>query len=69
MAEYRLTETDNMVIRTADGAYIPNDAENCDWQVYQEWLAGGGVPDPLPPMINPTLDTKPAKTAAQILGV
>ncbi|WP_063685504.1 hypothetical protein [Bradyrhizobium stylosanthis] len=53
MAEYRLTETDQMVIRTADGAYIPNDDGNRDWQAYQQWLADGGVPDPYVPPPEP----------------
>jgi len=46
MAEYQLTATDNMVIRTEDGACIPNNPANRDWVEYQEWLGEGGVPDP-----------------------
>lgn len=45
MAEYQLTPTD-IVVRTADGAIIPNDPGNRDWQEYQQWLADGGTPDP-----------------------
>jgi hypothetical protein len=69
MAEYQLTATDAIVIRTADGAHIPNDDANRDWIEYQDWLTAGGVPDPVPSIINPALDTVKAKTAAQILGV
>ena len=56
MAEYQLTETDAMVLRTADGACIPNDMANRDWVEYQDWLKAGGVPDPYvpPPVVQPT---------------
>jgi hypothetical protein len=46
MAEYQLTETDEIVIRTSDGASVPNDPGNRDRVAYDEWLAAGGVPDP-----------------------
>jgi hypothetical protein len=68
MADYQLTATD-VVIRTADQAYIPPDPANRDRIEYEQWLADGGVPDPVEPPINPELDYKPAKTTAQILGV
>jgi hypothetical protein len=45
MADYQLTDTD-IVIRTEDGASIPDDPDNRDWQQYQQWLTDGGVPDP-----------------------
>jgi hypothetical protein len=48
MADYQLTATD-VVIRTADGASIPNDPTNRDRIEYQDWLAAGGVPDPYVP--------------------
>jgi hypothetical protein len=55
MAEYRLTATNQSVIRTADNAAIPNDLANTDWVEYQNWLAAGGVPDPyVPPEPEPT---------------
>jgi len=71
MADYQLTTPDENgpVIRTADGAWIPAGPANRDWIEYQQWKAGGNKPDPLPPPINPALDEKPARTAAQILGV
>jgi len=45
MSEYQLTATES-VIRTADGAYIPNDPANRDYAEYLAWVEDGGVPDP-----------------------
>ena len=36
-----------VIRRLPDGASIPNDPDNVDWQQYQVWLSEGGVP--LPP--------------------
>jgi hypothetical protein len=48
MADYQLTDSD-VVIRTVDGAYIPNDPANRDRDAYEQWLVDGGVPDPYVP--------------------
>lgn len=36
----------NTVIRLTDGAQIPFDPANTDYQAYLQWLSEGGVPLP-----------------------
>lgn len=45
MAEYQLTATE-VIVRTEDGANIPADPDNVDYNEYLWWLEDGGVPDP-----------------------
>lgn len=35
-----------LVHRDADGAAIPADPDNRDWQAYQDWLVAGNAPTP-----------------------
>lgn len=42
---YKLTNTTS-IIRLTDSAFIPTDSRNTDFQIYQEWLNAGNVPEP-----------------------
>jgi hypothetical protein len=57
---YKITTTG---VRRIDGAEIPNDPANRDWQDYLKWLAQGNTPlpaDPTPVVVDrsATLRTK-----------
>ena len=36
----------DMVLRTADGAHIPFDPANTDYQEYLKWVEAGNTPEP-----------------------
>ena len=42
---YKLTEKNNGVVRN-DGAFIPFDLDNTDYQAYLKWLDEGNEPLP-----------------------
>ena len=52
---YKLSKIPNEVYRTADGACIPFDPANTDYQAYLAWLAEGN--EPLPPDDQPGQNT------------
>ena len=55
MSEYQLTAPEEpcVVLREADGASIPPDPANRDYDEYMKWKENGGVPDPCIPPPEP----------------
>lgn len=37
---------DNQILRLSDGAFIPFNPDNTDYQQYLKWLAEGNTPQP-----------------------
>lgn len=62
---YTLTATSS-VVRDADGANIPADARNADWQIYQAWLAAGNTPTPYTPPMPSAAQAAAAQYAAAL---
>jgi hypothetical protein len=42
----RTNKIENCIIRTTDGACIPFDPDNTDYQAYLKWLEQGNTPEP-----------------------
>lgn len=53
MADYVLTP-EGLLQRTSDGATIPLDPSNSDYQAFSAWIAAGNTLDP---RVNPADDT------------
>jgi hypothetical protein len=45
--DYKLDSVSKNITRTADGASIPPDPENVDYQTYLAWVALGNSPAPV----------------------
>jgi hypothetical protein len=66
---YKFPRNDSGVIRLSDGAHVPDDVKNIDWQHYSAWVAAGNTPDPAdppPPPSQDELDAAAAKAYAKL---
>jgi len=64
---YEISKLGNVIIRTADSAWIPVDAMNKDYQEFLEWQAAGGVSkDYVDPPAAVEKDTKDKIVKAQV---
>lgn len=65
---YQLTHH-GAVLRLHDGATIPADPDNSDWQAYQDWLAEGHAPQPPgPPPVPASVTRRQARQALLLAG-
>ena len=46
---YTLTSHSDIIVRDEDGAFIPTDPANTDYQAYLAWLDEGNAPTPYTP--------------------
>ena len=60
---YQLT-TGTSILRTSDGAFIPQDPANTDYAAYLAWVEAGNTPEPAP-IPEPPVPLTPAEKLAQ----
>lgn len=63
---YKWVRANAIVQRLADGAFIPNDGGNVDWQAFQAWVAAGNTPQPEAP--PPPEDERDAAIRTRTIG-
>ena len=58
---YTLTAHPNTIVRDEDGAFIPTDPDNIDYQDYLAWLDEGNEPTPYTPPAVTLPETPPVE--------
>lgn len=58
--------SDTMIQRDEDGAFIPFDDANTDYQAYKAWLAEGNEPNPPQGTPTPPIETLPPPDITQV---
>ena len=53
---YTLTNDPGIIVRDEDGAFIPMDPSNVDYQVYLAWVEEGNEPNPAPGIPTPPIE-------------
>ena len=62
-------EPQQWIIRISDGAFIPFDPANTDYQAYLRWVEAGNMPEPAPEPAPATVLTTEQKLEAAGLTV
>jgi hypothetical protein len=57
---------DQMIQRDADGAFIPFDPDNVDYQDYLAWLDEGNAPNPPPAIPTPPMEEPPPPDIVEV---
>lgn len=63
---YTLTSESTIIIRDEDGAFIPTDPANRDYQEYLAWLAEGNEPNPPPANPAPPIEQPPPPDISEV---
>jgi hypothetical protein len=57
---------DSMIVRDWDGAFIPFDPDNVDYQDYLAWLDEGNEPNPPPAIPTPPMEEPPPPDIVEV---
>jgi hypothetical protein len=58
--------SDNVIVRDEDGAFVPFDPDNVDYQDYLAWLDEGNAPSPPPAIPTPPMEEPPPPDIVEV---